>query len=160
MLLLTGSAQAQVKLGFINSDQIIQAMPEFKDVEGRLQVMQNAYQDTLNAMQNEWKDMVDKYQKQQALMTSDAKAKEEANINARREQILQYQQDRLGQQGMLAQAQARLIQPIRDKIRAAIEKVAKDEKLTAVMETGTTLYFDAKMDITFKVLDYIKRGNQ
>ena len=59
---------------------------------------------------------------------------------------------------MLAQRQAELIQPIREKVRAAIEKVAKDEKLSAVMENSVLIYFDSKLDITYKVLDNIRRG--
>jgi Skp family chaperone for outer membrane proteins len=36
--------------------------------------------------------------------------------------------------------------------------VAKTEKLAAVMETPAFVYFDEELDITFRVLDKLKRN--
>ena len=152
------SANAQVKLGFVNTETIVQQMPEFKDIDAKLKTLQSAYQDTLRAMEINFKTRSEAYQKQQSMMTADARAKEEEQLRGIAEQYQQYQQDRFGPQGVLAQRQAELIQPIREKVRAAIEKVAKDEKLSAVMENSVLIYFDSKLDITYKVLDNIRRG--
>ena len=127
------SANAQVKLGFVNTETIVQQMPEFKDIDAKLKTLQSAYQDTLRAMEINFKTRSEAYQKQQSMMTADARAKEEEQLRGIAEQYQQYQQDRFGPQGVLAQRQAELIQPIREKVRAAIEKVAKDEKLSAVI---------------------------
>ncbi|MGZ8510012.1 MAG: OmpH family outer membrane protein [Chitinophagaceae bacterium] len=51
-----------------------------------------------------------------------------------------------------------MLLPVNEKVRAAIEKVAKDEKLSAVMETGMMVYYDKKLDITFNVLAYLRRA--
>jgi Skp family chaperone for outer membrane proteins len=66
----------------------------------------------------------------------------------------------MGNQGAYAQLQQRLLQPIKEKVTAAIEKVAKDEKISAVMETGLTIYYDKKLDITFNVLAYLRRADK
>ncbi len=153
-----GSAQAQVKLGFVNTETIVQQMPEFKDIDAKLRTLQSAFTDTLRAMEINYKTRLEAYQKQSTMMTADAKAKEEEQIKGIVDQYQQYQQDRLGPQGKLAQRQAELIQPIRDKVRMAIEKVAKDEKLSGVMENSVMIYFDQKLDITYKVLDNLRRG--
>ncbi len=54
-----------------------------------------------------------------------------------------------------------LLQPIRAKVNEAIAAVAKEEKITLVLDkvAGLVLYNDDKMDITYKVLDRMKRGN-
>jgi outer membrane protein len=153
-----GSAQAQVKLGFVNTETIVQQMPEFKDIDAKLRTIQSAYADTLRAMEINYKTRLEAYQKQQSMMTADARTKEEDQLRGIAEQYQQYQQDRLGPQGKLAQRQAEFIQPIRDKVRAAIEKVARDEKLSGVMENSVMIYFDSKLDITYKVLDNLRRG--
>ncbi len=153
------TAVSQVKMGFVDTDVIIQQMPEFKDIENRLKVLQESYVDTLRAMEANYKAKVETYQRQQAMLNAEAKAVEENQIKAIGEQYLQFQQDRLGPQGKLAQYQSQLLDPIKVKVKNAIEKVSKDEKLTAVMDKAMLIYFDAKLDITFKVLDYLRRGN-
>jgi outer membrane protein len=152
------SAQSAVKVGIVNFDEIISKLPEFKQVEGELQSIQQRYMDTLRALQTNLEAMANAYQKQQALLNQEAKAAEEQKIVASRDELLRYQQDRLGQGGAFAQTQARLLQPIREKVRGAIERVAKSEKITLVLEANATVYFDDKTDITFKVLDNLKRG--
>jgi Skp family chaperone for outer membrane proteins len=101
---------------------------------------------------------VETYQKQQATMSADARGKEEEQLKAIVDQYQQYQNDRLGPQGVLLQTQAQLVQPIKEKVQAAIRKVAEQEKLSAVMENSVLIYVDQKLDITYKVLDYLHRG--
>lgn len=152
------ASHAQTKLGFVNTETIIQGMPEFKGIEAKLKAMQSSFQDTLRAMEINYKTRVETYQKQQATMSADARAKEEEQLKAIVDQYQQYQNDRLGQQGVLLQTQAQLVQPIKEKVQAAIRKVAEQEKLSAVMENSVLIYVDQKLDITYKVLDYLHRG--
>ena len=54
-----------------------------------------------------------------------------------------------------------LLEPIRVKVKEAIEAVAKTEKLSMVLakdNASTVMYVDPKYDITFRVIDRIKRG--
>ena len=154
-----GAANAQVKLGFVDTEKIVGQMPEIRDVQAQLDNLRKSFADTLGAIEKNFNAKVESYQKQQAMMTAEAKEKEEAQLKAMEQQYQQYYQDRLGPQGVLVQAQNRLMQPIKEKVKTAIDKVAKDEKLTAVMENQLLIYFDSKLDITFKVLDYLRRGN-
>src|SRR5688572_20185244 len=87
------SAHAQnVKVGFVDFDEIIGKLPEFKTIEGQLQTLQMSYQDTLRLIQNDYQTKLDAYQKQQALMNAETKAAEEQKIVAVREQFLKFQQ--------------------------------------------------------------------
>jgi outer membrane protein len=151
---------AALKLGFVDFETIAQQMPEFKDIDARLKGEQKRYEDSLKAMQTEFQEKAENYQKQQGLMNADTKSAEEAKLNAIRERYLQFQQEALGPQGALAQLRAQLIQPLQAKIKEAIERVAKDDKLAAVMETSALAYYDKKLDITYKVLDYLRRGEK
>ena len=54
-----------------------------------------------------------------------------------------------------------LLEPIRLKVKEAIESVAKAEKLSMVLakdNASVVMYFDPKTDITFRVIDRLKRG--
>jgi Skp family chaperone for outer membrane proteins len=52
--------------------------------------------------------------------------------------------------------------PVKDKIIKAIQSVAKEEGMSFVFDKGAEvpvlLFGDAKFDVTFKVLDRLKRG--
>jgi outer membrane protein len=160
---LTASAGAQtapIKLGFIDTEVIVQQLPEFKDIDAQLKKEQGRYEDSLKAMQADFQSKAESYQKQQGLMNAETKAQEEAKLNAIRDRYAQFQQEALGPQGALAQLRVKLIQPVQEKVKSAIERVAKDDKLSAVMETGTMAYYDKKLDITYKVLDYLHRGDK
>lgn len=153
------TSYAQVKLGFVDTEVIIQQLPEFKDLQSRLQVIEKGYVDTLQALEKNYRSRLESYQKQQSMLNPDAKSREEQELQGLVAQYQQFQQERLGPQGMLARQQAEMLEPIKGKIRGAIDKVAKDEKMTAVMDKAMLIYFDTKYDITFKVLDNLKRGN-
>lgn len=159
LLSVSTTASAQVKIGFVDFEVILQQMPEFKAVEQRLRTVQQSYSDTLRAMETEFQTKLESYQKQRELMNPATRAQEEATLGALRDQVLQYQQAHLGQQGTLYQMQAQLVQPIREKIVVAVDKVAKEQKLSAVMEKGLLVYYDKKMDITYKVMEILNRGN-
>ena len=158
---LIGAAQAdaQLKVGVVDVDVIVQQMPEFKDVETKLENLRKSYEDTLAALQQQFQQGLTEYQQQQAVMTDEAKQQEEARLGNIRDQFGAFQQTRLGPQGMYFQVQNQLLEPIRVKVRGAIEKIAKDEGLSAVMEKGVFVYADKKLDVTFKVLDHLQRGN-
>lgn len=161
IMTLSASAQATaLKIGFVDSETIIQQLPEFKSIEAQLTGARKGFEDSLRVMQTEFQTKLDAYQKQQGLMNAETKAQEEAKLGAIRDRFLQYQQETMGAQGAYAQLQQRLLQPIKEKVTAAIEKVAKDEKISAVMETGLTIYYDKKLDITFNVLAYLRRAEK
>lgn len=94
-------------------------------------------------------------------MTAEAKRKEEESLGALRQRFLQYQEEKLGQTGEIARMREELLAPIRLKVSEAISAVAKEEKLNLVLDKmgGSILYSEDKADVTYKVLDRMKRGN-
>jgi Skp family chaperone for outer membrane proteins len=77
------------------------------------------------------------------------------------EEVYGYGEKKFGQQGEYAQLQEKLAIPLQEKVRAAIGDVAKEEKVDFVFDKlqGSGLLFaNDKYDLTFKVLDRLKRG--
>lgn len=56
------SAQT-VKIGYLNPDDVLKSMPEFKTVESTLADLSKKYEDQLAAMQTELKTKMDEYDK-------------------------------------------------------------------------------------------------
>lgn len=161
IFILTASiSHAQQKMGFIDLEVIKTTLSDFKEIESKLVQMKKTYEDTLKIMQTEFQQNVETYQKQAALMNAEAKSKEEERLGMMREKVLRYNEEKFGNSGELAQAQNVLMRPITARIKSAIEAVAKSEKLTVVFEATLTAYYDKKSDITFKVLDALKKSEK
>lgn len=160
--MLTMSASAQSKLGIVNTEVILKELPEAIEAGRKLDDLASRAQDTLRLMQQDFQQRLEQYQKQSAMMAADAKRKEEESLNNLRLRILQYQDDKLGNTGELVRERDNLLKPIREKVQSAISVVAKEEKLNLVLDKvgGLVLYSEDKSDITYKVLDKLKRGDK
>lgn len=150
-------ADAQARLGTVNTETIVAAMPQFKQIEERVTALQKSYLDTLNALKNQYDQVFQQYQQNQATMQQTDRTAAEQQLGGLQQQFQQYQQSRLGAQGFLMTYQNQLLQPVRELVISAIKAVAQQENLNAVMEESSLIYVDTELDITFKVLEYIKK---
>jgi len=164
MVALVAGAMASAqttKIGVVNAEVILKELPEALAASKNIEESGLKIRDTLQMMQKEFESRIESYRKQEAMMTAEGKRKEEEALNALRTRFLQYQEEKLGNTGEIARMREGLLQPIRAKVNEAIAAVAKEEKITLVLDkvAGLVLYNDDKMDITYKVLDRMKRGN-
>jgi len=149
-----------VKIGIVDLETIAQSLDEAKKAEKDLQALAQRYQDTLVNMQRQLEESLAAYQKQKTMMPSEQQMKAEQELQMQQTGLQQYYQERLGQQGLLFQKRATVLEPIRNSILAAIDKVAKKEKVNLVLDKNgpSVLYTQSGDDLTFKVLDLMKRG--
>ncbi|HLP29207.1 MAG TPA: OmpH family outer membrane protein [Candidatus Didemnitutus sp.] len=157
----TFASAQQFKVGVVNAEVILKELPEALAASKTIEETGLKVRDTLQMMQKEFESRIESYRKQEAMMTADGKRKEEESLNALRTRFLQYQEEKLGNTGEIARMREALLQPIRVKVNDAIAAVAKEEKLNLVLDkvAGLVLYHEDKADITYKVLDRMKRGN-
>jgi outer membrane protein len=149
------------KVGVVNAEVILKELPEALAASKTIEETGLKVRDTLQMMQKEFESRIENYRKQEAMMTADGKRKEEESLNALRTRFLQYQEEKLGNTGEIARMRESLLQPIRVKVNDAIAAVAKEEKINLVLDkvAGLVLYHEDKADITYKVLDKMKRGS-
>lgn len=154
------SAQS-MRIGLVNTETVIKEMPEAIEATKKIEEMGLKVRDTLQMMQKEFESRIEQYQKQQAMMSAEARQKEEQSLQGLRQRFLQYQEEKLGATGELARMREGFLTPIRAKVSDAINAVAKEEKLNLVLDkvAGIVLFSEDKADITFKVLDRLKRGD-
>ncbi len=150
-----------LKVGVVDSEIILSQLPEYKKAQEQLSNIVKTWQDELDSLSMLYQEKMENYRKQEAIMSEDAKLKGQQEIIKLEQDILNYRQKRFGQQGDLAQKQEELLNPIKQNIIKAIEKVAKEEKVTLVLDKAgevVVLYSDPTYDLTFKVLDQLRRG--
>lgn len=135
-LLLAMSVQAQ-KLGYINTADLMEAMPEYNKAIDDLKAYQKTFQDQGQAMIKEYQTKVEAYQKEEATMTDvikEIKQKEIGDLQNR----LQDLNDSMGEK--MDAKQKELMQPIMDKARKAIEAVGKENGYQYIYDAAGLLY--------------------
>ncbi len=148
-----------LKLGVVDVEKIVKEMPEALQADQILKDLQKSYQDTLASMQNTLMQRADAYQKQRSMMPADQQKKEEETLKMSEQELYRYKDAKFAE---ISEKRELYLSPIRKKVAEAIEAVAKDETISFVFDkgNGSVLYSEEKSDITFKVIDKMKRGSK
>ena len=162
-VLFGATAQAQTqKIGYVNSTKIFQEYPAALDAQKKIDAVGRPFQDSLDAMQKDLQSRYDDYQKKEAMMNDVTKKAKQQELVELERAANQYRVEKFGQDGELARKTEQIINPVREKIKTAITQVAKEEKYSFVFDKTeqiqVLLYGDPNQDITFKVIDKLKRG--
>ena len=153
MLLAPMTMMAQ-KFGKVNTQSIMQSMPEVSKANGEMEALQKQKENDLKAMQDEFNRKADEYQKGASTMNATAKQQKETELQGLQQKIQQAYQD--GQQE-LQKKSSELMQPIIEKVRNAISAVGKAGGYIYIFEEGAAVYTgDTVKDVTAEVTAKLK----
>jgi outer membrane protein len=158
---LISFAGAQQRIGYVNSAKIFQDLPAAQEAQKRIDAISKPMQDTLEAMQKEFQSSLEDYQKREAMLNDASKKEQQQKLMDLQQRFKEYQVVKFGQDGELARASERIVNPIREKIKRAIADVARDQKYNFVFDKTEQiqilLYGDPKDDLTLEVLLKLKK---
>jgi outer membrane protein len=165
VLLISGSslfAQDQ-KMGYVDSQVILTQLPAAIKAQGDLDALTNLWSAQLDSMTLGYQQALQNYQQQAANMPEDQQLAAQQNIVGMEQNIVEFRRQKFSQpDGEIYVKQEEIFAPIKSSIYTAIEKVAKEEGMKFVFDKSgdiILLYADSAFDITYKVLDNLKRGN-
>ncbi len=150
---------AQMKIGYINSQAIMKELPEAQDAQRKLDNLVQEWQAELRKLESEWKQKYDAYDRDKLIMSDQLRAEKEKELVDLENRIMQYREQKFGQNGELFQKQEEFMKPIQNKIFNALEKIAKEEGYDFVFDKSgeiLLLYANEKYDLTNKVLEALK----
>lgn len=154
----TVKAQGNQKIAYVDTDYILQNIPEYGDAQEEINQMSVQWEKELRNLRNTLDKMKRDYQTESVLLSDDMKRKKEDAIAAKEQELVTLQMQYFGPEGELFSKRNELIQPIQEKIYNAITQVAQIKNYTFVLDkaSGTTvLYCNDKFDISDDVLDEI-----
>ncbi len=133
-LVSTSFAQGNIKIGHINSAELLQLMPERASIQQELENYAKMLEAQLTAMTTEYQNKVSEYQTNESTWTQivkDSKAREIGDLEKRIQEFQQTaQQD-------LSKKEQELVEPLIKKAQDAIDAVAKENGYTYVFDTST-----------------------
>lgn len=130
MLLAPMTMMAQ-KFGKVNTQTIMQALPDVAKANGELEALQKQKDNELKAMQEEFQRKADEYQKGASTMNATAKQQKETELQGLQQKIQQAYQDNSQAMQKLQQEK---ISPITDRLVNAIKAVGKAGGYVYIMD--------------------------
>ncbi len=146
-LVFGGNVLAQSKLGHVNAMELVQQLPEADSVQNALQTYAKDLQDNIATMQTEVQNKYAEYQNNQSQwseLIKQTKAKEIQDMQVRLQEFsAQAEED-------YQQKTQELLAPLSDKVKNAIEAVAKEGKFAYILDaSNATVFFGSEaIDVT------------
>ncbi len=138
MMLLPMAAMAQAKFGHVNTQEIIQLMPEFTTARNEIEALTKQYEADLKLMQDELQKKGEAFEKEQASLPDNIKQRRQQELQDMYQKIQQSYQDN---QQALQQAQSEKMQAITTKMLDAIKAVGTEGGFIYIMEMGSGIPF-------------------
>ncbi len=162
LLGITLFAQTEQRIGYVDSQIILAQLPEAIKAQSDLDAITNLWSNQLDSMTLSYQQLLTDYQKQTGTMTDEQKLAKQQELIAMEQNILGFRNQKFGQpNGEIYVKQEQIFEPVKKRIYTGIETVAKAEGMQFIFDKSgdiILLYADAAYDITFKVLDHLKRG--
>ncbi len=160
LFIFAGNSPAQLKIGYVDSNSIMDNLPDAQDARQKLDAIIQDWQKELNDLQSQWQTKYDDYQKRKLIMTDQTRSDMEAELVKLEQQVTDYREKKFGTNGELFQKQDELMKPVQNKVFNAIQDVAKEEDLDFVLDKSGAapllLYAKDQYDVTPKVMDKLK----
>ena len=149
------TANAQAKFGHVNTQEIIQAMPEYTAAKTEIDKLTAQYEADLKSMQDELQKKADAFDKEQATLPENIKQRRQTELQEMYQKIQQSYQDN---QQALQKASQEKMQAITAKVLDAIKAVGQAGDFVIINEINagipyisTTLSTDVTAQVKAKL---------
>jgi outer membrane protein len=133
------------KYGHVNSYDVMMAMPGIDSIQIKLVDFQQNLATLYENMVAEFQAKKDKLDKEAGTMSSAVRKLKEDELMSLQNRIIDFQNN---VQQDIEEQEATLVAPFQEKVKNAIDEVAKEHKYAYIFDTRMLLYFDGGDDVT------------
>lgn len=152
MFFAVSTATAQIKYGHIDSEEILQAMPEYKQLKATMDRKRREQENKITAMYADFQKRQQELQEfGEGLMVAVAEEKA-MELDSLQKTIVAYQENANAE---LESLQQKLVKPLNDKYLKIVSQVAKENGYTLILDTSTGIV--AYGNETYDVTDLVKK---
>ncbi|WP_281614490.1 OmpH family outer membrane protein [Flammeovirga sp. SubArs3] len=150
------------RFGYIDSQVIIEQLPEYNEAEQKLKKLTDKWLTQLDGMKAEIADLERAYAHEEILLTPEMKKEKLDKIADLKKEMREFQTNHFGYEGLLYSKRMEYMKPLQDKISQACQTVARQKKLNFIFDKAsdiTLIYSDPKYNYTDFVLDELGEGD-
>ena len=122
IVLFSGPVFGQ-KFGYVDTDYILNQMPEYKEAQAEIDQLSKAWQEEIQEMYKSIDAMYSDLQAEEVLLTKEMRDDRVKEIREKETEVKEYQKKIFGFEGLFFLKKKELVKPVQDKVFEAIEKV-------------------------------------
>lgn len=149
---LTAGAQTY---GYLNTQKILDKMPEYIAAQTQLDQLSEGYQAEIDEQRKQVEEMFNRYQMEKPRLGESQRMIRENEIIALERDVKEKQRLIFGQDGSLSKMTEEKMAPIRTKVQKAVEAVAAETGSGIILDLALTqgvIFTNPKYDLTERVL--------
>ena len=160
LLALFSSVLAEIKIGYVDSNEIMTKFEEVRQVQVDLEKEQRRLEGDYNNLVSRLDSLEQDYQRQRLLMSETRRNEKKNEIANMEKSIQKFQLDKFGPEGEIYKKQNQLLKPVLGKIDAAIQQVGRDRGYDFILDamSGALLYALDSHNLTEAVMDELSKA--
>ncbi len=154
------AANAQ-RIAYVDVKAILESIQEYQQAQTELDELAARWRTEIANEYDKIKGEYNRYQAEQVLLSDDARLQKEEEIMEMEKKVREMQKERFGPNGLLFDKRKELVQPIQDRIYAAIEGYANDRGYDFIFDKSGSagmIFANPDYDKTNDVIDRIRKN--
>jgi outer membrane protein len=159
-LILSTFVFADVKIGYIDSNEIMTKFEEVRQVQVTLEKEQRKLQAEMENLIQQLDSLKQEYDRQRLLMSDSRRQEKEQELVRSEKQIQKFQMDKFGPEGEIYRKQNQLLKPVLAKVDEAIQAVGKRQQYDYIMDAvgGAIVYALDSNNLTEDVIEELRKS--
>ena len=157
-------AQAELKVGYIDSEVLKERLPEFRDAQRKLDQLRQDYENQAKDREAKLLKLQEDFRRQELLMSEARKAELQTEFEAKVQQLQQFTQEKFGPEGELMRKNIELSEPIFKKINDAIQVMAEEEGYDFIFDAAASssglVFAKENYDLTEQLLEKMQEEEE
>lgn len=136
-----GEASAQQRIGYIDSQSILNEVPEYANVQQKLDQLEKKWRSEIQNKKEEVQALKEEFRAWELLYTEEERRQKQTEITKAQREVEQLRKRYFGPDGQLYARQKELMRPIQERILKATEEVATEQGYDYVFDKGERVLF-------------------
>lgn len=143
------------RVGFLDTEKILASIPEYNSAKSQLESLEKGYR---TKVENEFaaiEKLYNAYQANKGTMSQVVRAQKENEIISKEEVAKKLQESYFGENGLMQKKSQELLSPIKERVQAAIERVAKSGGYMMIVDIASqsgVIYTNSQYDLSQEVI--------
>ena len=160
LMLLPSFSAAEIKIGYVDSNEIMSKFEEVRQVQVDLEKEQRRLESEFNNLVGQLDSLQQDYERQRLLMSEMRRQEKENEIINMKKSAEEFQLKKFGPEGEIYRKQNELLKPVLKKIDDAIQKVGSEQGYDFILDamSGALLYALDSHNLTEDVMDELSKA--
>ncbi len=149
-----------LKVAYLDTDRIMVESQDTQEAQSIFMAERESWERELERIEEEIQRLQSEFEARKLTLTESGKAQAEERIQTKIRERRQYIESIFGEGGLAMQRNAELLEPIMDKLRDSIERIAIEENYSIIFDAvgGGILYAKPNLDITDLIIQDLNRS--